>query len=307
MDTTTLKKQILTAFFAAYGIAAPAGIYRDDVPVARYRALAAQPQFQCVGELFDDRERMLGGSCILVGNRYVLSAAHCFIKSDSRQDTMTVGGKQIIVNQQMNERVGNISTYSFRFGRRRYHGKAIKIFPAYLDSATKGWGDMALIQLTDTLADINPATLSAAMNELHSVVVGVGYGASGKASMPEDVDVYMEKIAGENTIDSVYGYMVNGRPSLMCADFDHPTNTACNKLGAARALPLEYTPTGGDSGGGLFRRSGSGWQLIGVCVGSGVDMKQFFATGYYGQTMSWTRVSVFRNWILQTMNELDAQ
>jgi secreted trypsin-like serine protease len=74
-----------------------------------------------------------------------------------------------------------------------------------------------------------------------------------------------------------------------------------DKTGIHVPRPLEYICSGGDSGGGLFRQKGNGWELIGICGGGGggVDLQILMKTGYYGQKMSWTRLSPFTSWIAE--------
>ena len=134
-------------------------------------------------------------------------------------------------------------------------------------------------------------------DELHAHVTGVGFGVSGKADKPESVVPLSKKIGGQNVIDSIAGYAYIGHPTLLMCDFDHPVNAACNRMGSANPRPLEYITGGGDSGGGLFRESDGEWELVGICSGADTDIETLLSTGYYGQTMTWTRVSVFDNWI----------
>jgi hypothetical protein len=281
------------------------GVYRHDVPVKKYRELAAQPQFDCVGEVLSRKGAVSGyqnnGSCVFIGGRYVLSAAHIFIEAEAMQDTMHRNGQVITLYKNVDPHVGDIAQYYFRFKGKIYAGRALTIHPVYLSEATKGECDLAIIELMEDVAGVAPAMLNRDPDEAGSVYTGVGYGASGKASEPEHVGSRHERIAGENTIDSLGGYVLNGRPTKMYSDFDHPSNTACNHTGSATPLSMEYVTAGGDSGGGCFRKDSKGkWLLIGIGPGGGTDIGILFKTGYYGQMMDWRRVSVFYDWIQQT-------
>lgn len=280
-----------------------AGIYRDDVPVEKYKALAGQKQFDCVGTIFNQHTDAKG-SCVLIGDRYVLSAAHVFIESDTKEDTLRVDGKLWTVYANVNERVADVTKYSFRFNRRQYEGKSMKIFPAYRDSATRGKCDIVLIELAEPVPGVTPALLNTRFDELNDEVIGVGYGASGLAGTPEDVGIYMEKIAGQNTVDTLQGYLLNNLPTILSCDFDHPSLKTLNKWGSEKPLPLEYICSGGDSGGGLFRETKNGVELVGICSGATTDFAKLLKTGYYGQSMHWTRVSAFNSWISETIREM---
>jgi hypothetical protein len=144
---------------------------------------------------------------------------------------------------------------------------------------------MALVELETPVAVILPAKLNQSTNELHSNVVGVGFGASGVANNPAEVKGRSIKIAGENVIDSFIGEKYPVNQTLMVCDFDHPTRLDCNKTGSPTPRPLEYVTSGGDSGGGLFRQKGDGWELVGICHGGGVNLDQLIKSGFYGQTM----------------------
>ena len=175
------------------------------------------------------------------------------------------------------------------------------IHPRYLDSLPTGGGscDIALLELERPVLSVQPAKMSCAFDELHSDVTGVGYGASGRADVTESFRMPFKKIAGESVVDSVGGPEFENRETLLYCWFVSPSE----KTGRHVVRPLEYIATGGDSGGGLFRQTADGWELIGICGGhgGGIDFQQFQKTGYYDQRMSWTRVSAFTGWIAEQM------
>lgn len=301
-----MKKLFLFALVSLSVSSIKAGIYRHDVPVERYKELAAEAQFNCVGIILENATQP-HGSCVLIGRRYVLSVAHCFIESETQKDTITVGNARVTTYKQVNRRLADITQYYFRFNRKLYRAKTITLHPAYLDPNTTGSCDIALIELAEEVKGITPMTLSTSFDELGSAVTGVGYGASGRADDPEDVGMYMEKIAGQNTVDTLEGYKLNGVSTLLSCDFDHPANKALNQTGSPIPQPLEYICSGGDSGGGLFREVKNGWELVGLCSGAGTNIDMLLVTGYYGQTMNWTRVSAFNDWIKQSIKEFEKQ
>lgn len=293
-----MKKLLLVAFITAASLATYAGAYRHDVPAEKYLSLAKEPQFDCVGQVFDKQDH--GGSCVLISDRFVLTAAHVLIETDNVADTMTIDGRKVTMYKATNERVVNAADVTIRFKRTRYGVKRIVLFPEYLKDK-KRIGDLALIELEEPVPGIQPAILNAQFDELHSIATGVGFGASGPANKPEEVDLFMEKIAGQNTIDTLTGELWNGRPIMLGADFDKAGDNCCNSLGSAKPTPLEYGTCGGDSGGPLFRLAGKEWQVIGICVGGGVNLEKFMKYGYYGQNEEWLRVSVFYEWIAENM------
>lgn len=271
------------------------GIIRHDINEKEYMKLATEKQFDCVGQVCKDTSS--SGSCVLISDRFVLSAAHVFIDSDTHPDTLNLNGHTIVAYVPCNHRVTDISDLILVFKGQKVKVKNLWLHPHYLDSLTKGSCDIALLELEKPINNITPAKLNTEFNELNSDVVGVGFGASGPAGRPDLVDTYNKKIAGENVVDSIGGQLYMDHETLLFADFDHPTRKDCNKLGSPTPRPLEYICAGGDSGGGLFIKKDNMWKLIGICSGSGADFDQFIKSGYYGQIMEWTRVSAFNNWI----------
>lgn len=298
-------KKLIVFFMTLVTSPVYSGIYRHDIPPESYKKMAQQQEFACVGEVFEGYNGVLMGSCVLIGNRYVLSAAHCFIKGDNVIDTQyVVGGQKITTYKQINIAPGDASEYTFRFNRRRYIGKKLVIHPEYLANIGESRCDLVLIQLEDTVEEVKPIAVNRVFDELNVLATGVGYGVSGRADKPEEVDIYMEKIAGQNRIDSIGGFEISNKATILMADFDHPDIKEWNKMGSPEPVELEYAVGGGDSGGPLFRQTQHGWELIGICSGGGVTMEDFITKGYYSQVSEWTRVSVFYDWIQQTMQNL---
>ena len=302
------------------------GIYRHDVPAGKYKKLAEGKQFDCVGMVLTNcGENFYGGctfrgSCVLIGNKYVLSAAHCLTKAEikldtyyldqnrKRTDSLIKGGSMLIVNQPTVTRSDTTANFSFRFKDRLYYPKKWQIYQPYLDSvnatpSAEFCGDLVLIELNDTVAGVQPATLNEAFDEKGTTVTGVGYGMSGPADRPDELGEYCEKIAGQNVVDNIDGYKVNGKATLLSCDFDSPNGYDHNRMGSAKPLPLEWSPMPGDSGGGLFRNVHGHWQLIGIVTGgpnTGADIQQV-RTNCYGRIASYARTSVFNDWIRETI------
>lgn len=296
------KTIIKIAFCLSISIFLCSGVIRHDVDETKYIELGSQKQFDCVGEVVNDADK-LKGSCVFIGTKYVLSAAHVFMEYDFHPDTMEIGGQTVIANVASNPRPADVSKFFFKFNGRRYQGKSIIIHPEYFNKSTKGSRDIAIIELQENVNNILPATLNNSIDELNEDVVGIGYGASGIANKPNTVVSVGKKIAGENVIDSIGGKLLNNIHTLLYCDFDSPTDTTLNRMGNSAPRPLEYVCNGGDSGGGLFRKKGNAWELVGLCHSTNADIENFAKNGYYGSIMAWTRVSSFNSWIMQTLNK----
>lgn len=274
------------------------GIMRHDVSKQDYLDLAAEPQFDCVGIIMS--EEQTGGSCVLIAPRYVLTAAHCFVIGRSGMKSKH-GQDSIDALADARAQLNGMAPYKdFVFKGKRYKGKRISVHPNYLNS--KG-GDIALVELELEVEGIVPAVLNFEFDELHSDVVGVGFGASGIANQRSSVLSKGEKIAGQNVIDSIGGAKVNEKGTVLFADFDHPEDATLNKMGSEIPSPLEYGMAGGDSGGGLFRQVEGRWELVGIASMSLKFSENSNVNGYYGMISGYTRTSAFTDWIENEMNQ----
>ena len=261
--------------------------------------LAAQSQFDCVGQVF--RDTVVRGSCVFIGGRSVLTAAHLFIESDyvPRQDT--IDGNLIVVNERTNHRLSESSEFTVRLANRAYKVSKITCAPGYLDHLPTGTYDLALIELEEPIVGITSPMINSKFDEMNSVVTGVGYGVVGHARQLGQYETN-RKLAGQNVIDSFEGEIYNGIPTVMLCDFDEPGRPGNSLMGDSLPLDLEYLSSGGDSGGGLFRQQGDAWELVGICSGIQINLTEFMKTlSHYGQMMEWTRVSALVGWIEETM------
>lgn len=234
------------------------GIYRHDVDVQAYLDLAQQPQFDCVGLIFTSDEP--GGSCVLIHERFVLTAAHVLIKGETAADTIVYDDTEAVVYTENESIVLHPEVLSIKFGTRQVGVKRILLHPYYLQDQTKGACDIAILELAELVMRLPFPKLNDITDELHADVIGVGFGVSGPANRPDIVAPKNKKIAGENVIDSIGGFELNGLKTILFADFDHPTDKfCCNRMGSETPKPLEFITAGGDSGGGLFRNKNDDW------------------------------------------------
>ena len=286
-------------FITVFSILFISGISRVDVSPDKHIKLARQEQFTCVGQMMVDGDA--AGSGVLICENLVLSAAHVFILSDTRPDTLEIEGEKVVVFTPINEHPAKPEQVIFKLNGTNYKVKKLILHPNYLNSPSGGACDMALLELEQSVKGISPAILNNQFNELKNEAVGVGYGVMAKANESGAVIDLKLKNAGQNVIDSVGGLKIGGQSTLLYCDFDAPHRNDCNKMGSASPLPLEYVCSGGDSGGGMFIKRNNQWVLVGICSGSPVDINQLMKTGYYGSIMFWTRVSAFTDWIEESI------
>jgi len=275
------------------------GVYRHDVAVEAYLKLARSPAYNCVGQVYPVQDSTFenGASCVAIDSKYVLSAAHCFIKYTYKDTTVEYKGTTMNTKVVTSKAMDNKSNYYFIFKNKTYTAKRIVIHEKYLESNNC---DIALIELSTPLESMQFPALNTKKNELKDTVTAVGYGISGPADNAGVVGIYNLKIATQNIIDSLGGFKINDDYSLMYADFDSPKYYhKCNKMGDSVPVPYEGMIGAGDSGGPLFRTHNGTNELIGLTVGAYTDIPTLLTSGYYCQTMGWLRLSCFADWIKQ--------
>ncbi len=270
------------------------GIIRHDREKEEYLELANKKQFDCIGQIQINPEQT--GSAVLINKNYILTAAHILIENDIRVDTVDNNGMIFYANVPINHRVTPLDSVKFCINEIEYPISKIVIHPNYLKDFDTGENDIAIIKLANPISDIKPAKLNDQKDELNSKVIGVGYGGFGIGNK-DGLTFANEKIAGQNVVDSIGGQKINGLYNFLYCDFDQPNTSDSNKMGSPEPLDLEYLCGAGDSGGGLFKKSGQDWTLVGICKGYEFDHRQFQKTKHYGQIMRWTRVLPYEEWI----------
>ena len=275
------------------------GIVRHDVDKEKYTELANRAEYQSVGEIWINTN--FSGSAVLISDKYVLTAAHNVIESDTRVDIINNNGQIFYANVPINHRVVKSDSVFVKIGTNKYSVAEVIVHPKYLSDIDRGEYDLVLLKLKESVKNIQPAILSFSSDEINSDVTGVGFGASGVADQ-ENLTMNMEKLAGQNVVDSIGGLLENGLKIYLFADFDSPNDPATNKIGSHKPRGLEYLSAAGDSGGGLFRENDKNeMELIAINKGTEFDHRQFQKTKHYGQIMRWTRLAPFEDWITKTV------
>jgi hypothetical protein len=268
---------------------AHAGTVRNDRSPQKYLDLAADPRYASAGAIHVDRSgEASSGSGVLIGDRWVLTAAH--LLSGTTNLTFTVGGAE-------------------------YDADGWVMHPKYTGDLRKGF-DLGLVRLSEPVTDVTPAGLYRWRNEQNRVGVFDGFGRTGTGrtgGQPFD-DVDGRARAGTNTIDG----SVDRKPgsghstaklatgaNLFVTDFDNPAYESDNATGSPTPTDLELLISQGDSGGPVFldaprRRHADDPPLV-AGIHSFGEFVDDADDSDYGDITGHTRVAVFRPWIERTM------
>jgi len=290
---------------------------RHDKSLSEYEALAAnntgdKPDFSAVVSFSysmdgsSNEEYIASG--ILIDPEWILTAGHNFY--DAYEDDHPAPETGIIV------KVGNDPNNPVQ----TFGVSEIVFHPSWLDGQQEyeHGNDLCLVKLSSPVINLTPAILHTnATEEIGSKVWFCGFGDYSE-TLGEDPDLDSKKHAIENILDrKKIGLIssansVNYSGGLLAFDFDDPEgninslgdniiNTDENILGpgtsTSGALEFEGTTVEGDSGGPLFVKNGSFWELCGILSGGATDPIPNHEDGSYGDISIFVRVTPSYNWI----------
>jgi hypothetical protein len=294
------------------------GIGRDDVRLSKYEQFGEKSVFDCVGEIYYNKE--FQQSCILIDSTHILTSAHAFyLDSGSYHlDSLYIeeNKRWIFGNVAEKQIIGRPEEYYIKIAGEKYALSTIVMHETYKNAkpyhdengvhASKDFDfDIAIAELETPVKGIPSPILHQGTDELHQRAIMAGYGDVERSHDygRKVLRRRRRKIGGENIIDSIGGFKVGDKWAELFLDFDSPNSNCCNRMGESDPLPLEYLVNGGDCGSGLFILVNGEWQLAGIC--SSVDKpSEYFNYGdiygrYYGFTFSYLRIFAFKEWILE--------
>lgn len=249
------------------------GMIRHDVDIEHYRNLGGQPEFRCVGRYSSTLTSNDYAAGVLIAESWVLTASHF---------------------------IGDTSVWLF--GDTYYKSKRTVIHPKMeagsVERQWTGW-DLALVELTEPVTNVKPASRYDGTEEVGSIITKIGYGYIGDGLHGMKSPRVSERLGGQNTIDASGG-IFESRPfstNVLVFDFDSPISTLSNKFGSAVPLDLEVGGSKGDSGGGVFAQFNNEWKLVGIVSGAlNREIK-------YGSVAALARVSSANEWIDSVVNK----
>lgn len=256
---------VLSAAISLLGVcAANAIVRRHDVPDAKY--LVPDDYYPPLADI------PIEGAGVLIGPRWVVTAAHATQWQREPIKSVTIGGKIRAVDQVI-----------VHPGWKRAPQNEEADEPSRLATRVNN-DDIALLRLAEPVTDVKPASLYEGSDEAGRVVeiIGRGQTGNGRDGVADNVPHRTALHRAQNRIDDA-----NGR--WLEYTFD----------AGPHALPLEGIFGGGDSGGPAIIRDHGVWKLAGltswgwsrghIAVGD--------AAGRYGETARLVRISNYVSWI----------
>ena len=244
----------------------------------------------------------------LIASQWILTAAHNFYDASEQKKPALVKGITIKTGDDPNNPT---QTYSV---------SQIVIHPTWLDGYQdfQHANDLCLVKLASPITSITPVKLHSTSTEsLGSTIWFCGFGDYSQAP-GQNPNLESKKHAIENILDrKVEGLKTTQNATvflggLLAFDFDDPIG-AINALGdnlvnpdegilgagtsSAGAVNLEGATVEGDSGGPMFVKNGSVWELAGVLSGGALDPVPGHKKSDYGDISIFTRVSTAYSWI----------
>ncbi len=296
-----MKRTNLLILFAILFLSTSIG-YRHDIPIEEYLKKARESKFESSVLIYERDEAFCTG--VLINNRYLISAAHCF-RNDIRSEHTDPDEAYRFYKRPPHLRVRQKSTF--------YDVDTMWIHPVYdrgyrlqsKDDATK-ISDIAVLKLREE-TNVSGVSMHNESIRPGSVVWMAGYGLSCPANRRDLCDFYDLHLAAQTTIDTLTVESDNGAYYLMHTTFVAPEEKEnCNRFSNNPVLPLQGIIRVGDSGGGAFKEIDEAWKLVGIASQANYeidDIEHMFKCHLYGLKSSFISIAPFYDWIQEVISE----
>lgn len=254
--------------------AASAVVIRHDVDDSNYRVPASE--FPALVDMPGE------GHGILIAPQWAITAAHT-MPGGSNLQHVTINGvsrdvERVVMHPGYKTLPQALTDQAMASGE----AMLIVVFLASSD-------DIALIKLTQPVADIAPVELYSGSNEPGQIARIVGKGATGTGATGHSPN-------GPNRTElrRAFNTITSAHDRWLCYVFDEPP----------KALSLEGTLGNGDSGGPVLLQSDEQWLLAGLGAWKVTQGDVRTARpGRYGQTSCNVRLSHYVEWIESVLSE----
>jgi hypothetical protein len=258
--------------FAALLIVLPAHaiVHRHDTGYAGFVARAAD--YPAVFPLHTQKNGFKICAATLIDKNWAITAAHC-AEETPLKNSLFVGAEFEV----------NIGGQAFLVDR-------LVVHPSWPGNAGLRFDvrqvDLALIRLARPVVNVEPLSVYAADDESGQVFTFLGWGHSGTGRTGLSVNDGRLRFA-RNKVD-------DAREHLLFT-FDNPDGPG------SVAVAYEGVPGLGDSGGPALVSRENKWSIAGVAVG---ELEQIAgnATGLYGATVVYERLSRHREWVMRVID-----
>lgn len=269
---------VVYSFVAATPVLA--GVIRHDVADANYLALGNAAAYAPVGQVtFTNNADWASG--VLIGEEWFVTAGHV-VRSNFLANTP-----------------GNVQ---FTVGGNTYTANQIVLNPGYVHGQPYNGNDIAIVRLSSSVGNVDPARVYVGADELGELGTIVGFGRTGNG-LTGMVASSAAKRGGTNDIDITGdAFDATWSSNVLLSDFDRPGHPTYSSWGSSTPTALEYLIAEKDSGAGLFIEVDGKIGLAGVFA-----FALFNADGIsygYGDAMAATRVSGHYAWMGSYISDL---
>ncbi len=249
-------------------------VIRDDVDDAEYRIPASE--FPALVDMPGE------GHGVLIDPQWVVTAAHTIPGHPSLKRVVLNGVPRDVERVVIHPGYKTVPQELIDPAMATGEAMLIVIFLSSSD-------DIALIKLTQPVADVVPAAIYQGSDEQGQIIKIVGKGATGNGATGHD-----PKGPNRTELRRAFNTITSAYERWFCYVFDEPPS----------ALPLEGVLGNGDSGGPALVQTKDQWLLAGLASWKFVHGHVMTARpGRYGQIGCNVRLSHYRAWIENIMSE----